>query len=66
MQAFKAIEVRRRGWDIGVQAGCQVDGNGRDYVTVIISRGSNGAGSDKFLGNFYIDDKGEIQRVGDE
>jgi len=56
-----------RGWDIGARVSCMTDGNGRDIVSVTITRGSNGCGHDRFVGNFYIDPgTGEIARVGEE
>jgi hypothetical protein len=51
-----------RGWDIGGRVHCFVR-DGEDCIQITVTRGSNGYGSEKFLGNFIIKD-GEIVRVG--
>ena len=51
-----------RGWDVGAQVTCYVDGEGRDRVSVRLTGGSNGAVAGKCLGEYYCEDR-EIKRV---
>ena len=45
-----------RGWNIGASVECGVDSKDRDYVDVCVTTGSNGGGSNLFLGRFRKDD----------
>ena len=45
------VDGHIRGWNIGARVYCGVDADGNDIVTVVLTGGSNGAGSKK-LGTF--------------
>lgn len=58
------ITAHVRGWNIGCRAGCFSDAGG-DYVEIIVTSGSNGAGLPLRLGTFRMVD-GKIVRDGGE
>jgi len=52
--ANSAMYAHIRGWDIGASVKCGVGPDGNDRVTVSITRGSNGHGTERPLGTFRI------------